>query len=86
MQMLADLTAMNIEIPNVDETGAFGAALVAMLGAGQYPSIECALKSINVECQYVTPNPDNFVHYQVKYKKYLKIVQLFKEFEEQKDD
>jgi len=86
MQMLADLTAMNIEIPNVDETGAFGAALVAMVGAGQYPSIDCALKSINLECQYLTPNPDNFVFYQIKYKKYLKLVQLFKDFEEQNDD
>ncbi|MGB5444663.1 MAG: FGGY-family carbohydrate kinase, partial [Psychromonas sp.] len=86
MQMLADLTAMNVEIPNVEETGAFGAALVAMVGAGQYPSLDCALEKINLECKYVTPNPENFAKYQVKYKKYLKLVQLFKAFEEQNND
>jgi L-xylulokinase len=86
MQMLADLTAMNVEIPNVEETAALGAALVAMVGAEQYPSLDSALESINPECKLVKANAENFVNYQNKYKKYLKLVQLFKEFEEQNDD
>lgn len=86
MQMLADLTGMKVEIPCVDETGALSAALVAMVGSGQYSCLDSALQAIKLEDKYVSPNKANFDQYQIKYKKYLNLVQLFKEFEEQNND
>ncbi|TQI80866.1 L-xylulokinase [Serratia fonticola] len=81
MQMLADLTDMTVEVLNIDETGALGAAIVAMVGADEYPTISDCVKNIHTEKVQFVPNSDNFVKYQTKYKKYQKLVQLFKAFE-----
>jgi L-xylulokinase len=86
MKMLADLTGMKVEIPCIEETGALGSALIAMVGVGQYDSLDSAVKSINIENTFVLPNKANFDKYQVKYNKYLKLVELFKAFEEQDND
>jgi L-xylulokinase len=36
MQMLADVSGLAIELPQVEETGCFGAALAALVGTGVY--------------------------------------------------
>ena len=36
MQMLADVSGLRIELPQVEETGCFGAALAARVGTGVY--------------------------------------------------
>ncbi|MBF0751668.1 MULTISPECIES: FGGY-family carbohydrate kinase [unclassified Pasteurella] len=71
MQMLADLTGMTLEIPLVEETGCFGAALIAM------DAIEKADKTtiLNSDRQIFVPNKENFNAYQKKYQRYLKFVQ-----------
>lgn len=82
MQMLADLTGMTVEVLQIDETGALGAAMVAMAGADEYPTISDCAQNIKIESVQFKPNPDNFTKYNDKYKKYQKLVNLFKEFEE----
>jgi L-xylulokinase len=82
MQMLADLTGMPLEIQDIEETGALGAALVSMVGAGEYPSIIDAINSFNIGVKTITPNLDNTPHYQAKYQRYLKFVELLKAYEE----
>jgi L-xylulokinase len=42
-QMFADVLAMPIEVPDAEEAGARGAALVAGVGVGVYPDIETAM-------------------------------------------
>ncbi|OOF52490.1 FGGY-family carbohydrate kinase [Rodentibacter trehalosifermentans] len=71
MQMLADLTGMQLEIPLVEETGCFGAALVAI------EAIEGIDKKrlLNSTMNTFTPNKANFNAYQEKYQRYLKFVQ-----------
>jgi L-xylulokinase len=86
MQMLADLTGMSIEIPSIDETGSLGAALIAMVGAKEYHSINEGLAAMNIDATRVEANPEHFDQYQKKYQNYLKLVGFFKEFEEQKND
>lgn len=81
MQMLADLTGMSVEIPSIDETGSLGAALVAMVGAGEYDSIESGLAAMAISTKRVEPNPKHYQAYQGKYQRYLTLVNLFKEFE-----
>jgi L-xylulokinase len=81
MQMLSDSTGMSVEIPNIDETGSLGAALVAMIGAGEYESIESGLSAMAIEVKRIEPNLEHYQAYQGKYQRYLKLVNLFKEFE-----
>lgn len=83
MQMLADLTGMTVEISDVDETGSLGAAMVAMVGAGEFDSVDECGQTLAVASSRVYPNKDNYESYQNKYKNYQRLVQLFKQFEEE---
>ncbi|MCL9776551.1 FGGY-family carbohydrate kinase [Vibrio methylphosphonaticus] len=85
MQMLADLTGMTVEISDVDETGSLGAAMVAMVGSGEFSSLADCSQSLGVMSSRVEPNKDNFERYQGKYQKYQRLVQLFKQFEDEFD-
>lgn len=71
MQMLADLTGMKLEIPDVEETGCLGAALMAMQGLSESAS---EFTSLNKSMRCIEPNPDYFEAYQRKYKRYQKLV------------
>ncbi|CCN86029.1 FGGY-family carbohydrate kinase [Vibrio nigripulchritudo] len=86
MQMLADLTGMTVEIPDVDETGALGAAMMAMVGSGEYASLSTCAQHLTHTVSRITPNPDHFARYQKKYGNYLKLVQCFQHLEENMDD
>jgi len=86
MQMLADLTGMTLEIPKVEETGTLGAAAIAMVGNGEYATLNDALASLDGGVRRVEPNPAHFDVYQKKYRRYLKLIALFKEFEETSND
>ncbi|MDH2998429.1 carbohydrate kinase [Pasteurellaceae bacterium LFhippo2] len=75
MQMLADLTGMELEIPSVEETGCLGAALMAMQGVGKDTS---QVESLHSEMQRFSPNPANFEAYQQKYQCYQTLVNALK--------
>ncbi|WP_186171827.1 FGGY-family carbohydrate kinase [Vibrio chagasii] len=83
MQMLADLTGMTVEISDVDETGSLGAAMMAMVGAGEFASLEECTQAITNSASRVEPNPEHYDLYQTKYKHYQRLVQLFKQFEDE---
>ncbi|NOH99621.1 carbohydrate kinase [Vibrio kanaloae] len=85
MQMLADLTGMTVEISDVDETGSLGAAMMAMVGAGEFASLEECTQAITNSASRVEPNPEHYDLYQTKYKHYQRLVQLFKQFEDEMD-
>jgi L-xylulokinase len=85
MQMLADLTGMTVEISDVDETGSLGAAMMAMVGAGEFASLEECTQTITNSASRVEPNPEHYDTYQKKYKHYQRLVQLFKQFEDEMD-
>lgn len=85
MQMLADLTGMTVEVSDVDETGSLGAAMMAMVGAGEFASLAECTQSVTHSASRVEPNPANYEKYQKKYKHYQRLVQLFKQFEEEMD-
>ncbi|MDH5919696.1 carbohydrate kinase [Vibrio splendidus] len=85
MQMLADLTDMTVEISDVDETGSLGAAMMAMVGAGEFASLAECTQAITNSTSRVEPNPEHYDIYQKKYKHYQRLVQLFKQFEDEID-
>jgi len=63
MQMLADVTHRRIEtVPDPKEAGAIGAALVAAVGLGIYPSFE-ALESVTRVENIFEPRPETFKTY-----------------------
>jgi len=63
MQMLADVTHRRIEtVPDPKEAGAVGAALVAAVGLGIYPSFE-ALESVTRVDKTYDPQQENFKTY-----------------------
>jgi xylulokinase len=63
MQMLADVTHRRIEtVPDPKEAGAIGAALVAAVGLGIYPSFE-ALESVTKVDKTFDPRQKNFKIY-----------------------
>lgn len=70
MQMLADLTGMTLEIPQVEETGCFGAAMMAWQGIGE------KLEKNRGEIQIIRPNLHNMPQYQAKYQRYQQLVSL----------
>jgi len=86
MQMLADLTGMTLEMPNIEEVGALGAAAVAMVGNGEYSTLNDALDTFSSDVRCIKPNPKHFHAYQKKYNRYLALVALFKKFEETSND
>ena len=73
MQMLADITGMELEIPEVEETGCFGAAQMAMQGV----NINTKLLLSQSMTKY-SPNLAYFEIYQQKYQKYQALVNTLK--------
>ncbi|URL06760.1 carbohydrate kinase [Avibacterium sp. 21-595] len=68
MQMLADLTGMKIEVPEIEETGCLGAAMMAMEGTRGHTM------SMTAKQQCFIPNSQNFAIYQKKYQRYQQFV------------
>lgn len=85
MQMLADLTGMTVEVSDVDETGSLGAAMMAMVGSGEFESLHECTNRIANSVSRIEPNPENYSSYQKKYNNYQNLVQLFKQFEDEID-
>lgn len=70
MQMLADFSGMSLEIPQIEETGCLGAALMAMQADGVMNTADI----LRTEMQRYTPNKENFTAYQKKYRRYQAVV------------
>ena len=56
-QMLADIFESEIVTVNASEGGAFGSAILAMVGAGVYPSVEEACAAVIAETSSIQPDP-----------------------------
>jgi L-xylulokinase len=50
MQMLADVSGLPVELPQVEETGCFGAAIAALVGTGVYPNFSDAQQTLSTRC------------------------------------
>ncbi|MDG6895019.1 FGGY-family carbohydrate kinase [Volucribacter amazonae] len=79
LQILADLTGIKIEVPQIEETGCLGAAMVACQGVSQRP-LTNAIKPKVIEIQ---PDPQAYSLYQQKYQKYQLLVRCLQTFNEQ---
>lgn len=71
MQILADVSGLPVELPQVEETGCLGAALAALVGSGVYSSFTEAQRHLQPASQIIEPDPvaqpayqKKLVHYQ----------------------
>lgn len=74
MQMFADISGLPVEIPQIEESGCLGAALVAMTGTGAYPSLQQAQQALDPAIIRYEPDRQNHARYQKKYQRYQKLV------------
>ncbi len=70
MQILADASGLPVLLPQIEETGCFGAAIVAMVGSKAYASTSEAMGAMNIHEYQVLPDDDIFREYQVKKARY----------------
>lgn len=73
--MLADITGRTIEmVPNTQEVGAMGAAIVVAAGINKTDVLELAKKLVKV-VQVYTPDPENKAVYDRNYEVFKKLLQ-----------
>lgn len=75
MQMLADVSGLRIELPQVEETGCFGAALAARVGTGVYRSFSEARRARQHPVRTLLPDMTAHARYQRKYRHYLHLIE-----------
>jgi xylulokinase len=63
LQLKSDLTGVPIEVVDQDEPGAFGAAILAGVGAGVYPSVSSAVDELVRVARRFEPNPQRAARY-----------------------
>ncbi|SMB86939.1 3-keto-L-gulonate kinase /L-xylulose kinase [Pasteurella testudinis DSM 23072] len=80
MQILADLTGLPIEIPQIEETGCLGAALMAMVGNQVFSDSKQAQHVVSAQMKRIEPDSTVYDKYQNKYKKYKLLLESLKHF------
>ncbi len=74
MQMFADISGLPVEIPQIEESGCLGAALVAMTGTGAHPSLQQAQRALDPAIVSYRPDAGRHALYQKKYARYQKLI------------
>ena len=78
-QMTADILQLKVEKITASEGPAFGAAILAMVGAGQFANVEEAcIKLISISETY-TPNPERVKQYDERYPIYVNLYKALKD-------
>lgn len=85
LQILADLSGLKIEIPQIKETGCLGAALVAMTGLSLFNNIQQAQRIVNTGVVQIQPDQTVYDRYQAKYKKYKLLLESLSYFNNHND-
>ena len=74
LQMLADLSGLTVEVPQVEETGCLGAALMAMVGDGIFKDARTAQQQIPMNIISIRPDLSTHDKYRRKYRRYQALV------------
>ena len=80
MQMLADVSGLRIELPQVEETGCFGAALAARVGTGVYRDFSEAQRDLQHPVRTLLPDMTAHQLYQQKYQRYQHLIAALQAF------
>ena len=80
MQMLADVSGLTVELPQLEETGCFGAALAAQVGTGLYTDFDDARRTLKHGIRTLTPDMAAHAAYQRKYHHYQLLIEALQGF------
>jgi xylulokinase len=82
-QMMANVLGIPLDIPQTEQGPGYGAAILAMVGAGLYPDVRKACDKLVHVAETIEPEPEMKALYQERYDKFRKIYpackELFKE-------
>ncbi|CDK79762.1 L-xylulose/3-keto-L-gulonate kinase [Klebsiella pneumoniae IS22] len=78
--MLADVSGLRIELPQVEETGCFGAALAARVGTGVYHNFSEAQRDLRHPVRTLLPDMTAHQLYQKKYQRYQHLIAALQAF------
>jgi L-xylulokinase len=81
MQMLADVSGLPVELPQLEETGCFGAALAAQIGTGLYATFQEAQRSLRYEIRTLMPDMTIHTDYQRKYHHYQLLIEALQGYQ-----
>ena len=80
---MANVLGIPLDIPQTEQGPGYGAAILAMVGAGLYPDVKTACDALVHVAMTVEPDPELTKRYQERYEKFSRIYpackQLFKE-------
>ncbi|MBF0860102.1 carbohydrate kinase [Gluconobacter sp. LMG 31484] len=79
-QMFADILGSDVEIPEVREAGALGAALTASVAIGHYADLEEAVSAQTIPMQIYTPQTERRRIYEGIYRRYVALTQAMRPF------
>jgi sugar (pentulose or hexulose) kinase len=65
LQLMADVSGVPVEVVAQEEPGAFGAAILAGVGAGVYPSVSAAVSELVIVSRRFEPDPARGARYAV---------------------
>lgn len=77
-QMISDIMNVTTETIEIEEGPALGAAILAMVGTNEYPSVKIACESIIKTNKTFKPNTENVQKYEDKYSTFKKIYPTIK--------
>ena len=78
-RMLANILNIPLDLPQTEQGPGYGGAMLAMVGCGEYESVEeCAGKLVRVK-ETVLPEPELAAKYEEQYQKFRKIYPALKE-------
>ncbi|MCK9235434.1 MAG: xylulokinase [Acholeplasmataceae bacterium] len=77
-QMIADVMNVDVEVMSIDEGPALGAAILAMVGNGTYPSVSVTCEKLLQVKETFYPIKDNVALYEKKYNVYKKLYETVK--------
>jgi xylulokinase len=78
-QILADVFAAELVTVNTTEGAAFGAALLAGVGAGVWPNVDTACAQTIFVSDSIAPNPAAVDTYRAMYEQYEKLYPILKQ-------
>ena len=77
-QIFADVLEIPVHVLTTEQGPSYGAAILAMVGCGEYKDVAEATKQMVSVKQTIFPNPQNVAKYQKKYETFTKLYPLLK--------
>ncbi len=81
-QILSDVLDTPIDIPETEQGPSYGAAILAMVGCGEYPSVDAACEKLIRTRERICPDREAVKRYEKKYRVFRKLYPLLKSLRE----